>query len=118
MPSWGRCATRYTCTVNLWANISCILDWLHWIVTGLLELKVPLLLVQVLQCQCLMSNPADLHPAAVAEDQNLYWPIIWYWGFVHAALRPRHRGVGLRQAGSRRHLHQARKAYGVRLSVC
>jgi hypothetical protein len=41
-------------------------------------------MVQVLQC--LMSNPGDLHPAAVAEDQNLYWPIIWYWGSVHAAL--------------------------------
>jgi hypothetical protein len=22
----------------------------------------------------------------VAEDQNLYWPIIWYWGSMHAVL--------------------------------
>ena len=37
--------------------------------------------------QCLMTNPADLHPYAVAEDQNLYWPIIWYWGSVFYAIQ-------------------------------
>ena len=36
--------------------------------------------------QCLMSNPADLHPQWVAEDPNLYWPIIWYYGSVYSAL--------------------------------
>jgi hypothetical protein len=55
-------------------------------VTGLLEIKVSLLLLLVQVLQCLMSNPVDMHLAAVAEDQNLYWLIIWYWGFVHAAL--------------------------------
>jgi len=42
-------------------------------------------MAQVLQI--LMSNPADLHPLAVAEDQNLYWPIIWYWGSVFYAIQ-------------------------------
>merc|ERR1719186_350969 len=37
--------------------------------------------------QCLMSNPVDLHPAAVAEDQNLFWPIVWYWGSVFHAVQ-------------------------------
>jgi len=37
--------------------------------------------------QCLMSNPADLHPCAVAEDQNLFWAVIWYWGSVHRAVQ-------------------------------
>ena len=36
--------------------------------------------------QCLMSNPADLHPLHVAEDPNLYWPIIWFYGSVYTAL--------------------------------
>jgi len=37
--------------------------------------------------QCLMTNPADLHPLAVAEDQSLYWGIIWYWGSVYQAVQ-------------------------------
>ena len=36
--------------------------------------------------QCLMSNPADLHPIFIAEDGNLYWPIIWYYGSVYNAI--------------------------------
>jgi hypothetical protein len=32
------------CTINLWVIISCHPDRLHLIVTGVLELKVPLLL--------------------------------------------------------------------------
>ena len=36
--------------------------------------------------QCLMSNPADLHPLHLAEDPNLYWPLIWYYGSLHHAL--------------------------------
>ena len=36
--------------------------------------------------QCLMSNPADLHPLFIAEDPNLFWPIIWYYGSVYSAL--------------------------------
>jgi len=36
--------------------------------------------------QCLMSNPADLHPLHLAEDPNLYWPIIWFYGSVYTAL--------------------------------
>ena len=36
--------------------------------------------------QCLMNNPADLHPLHVAEDPNLYWPVIWFFGSVYSAL--------------------------------
>ena len=36
--------------------------------------------------QCLSSNIADLHPLFLAEDQNLYWPLIWYYGTVYDAL--------------------------------
>ena len=36
--------------------------------------------------QCLMSNPADLHPIFIAEDSNLFWPIIWYYGSVYNAI--------------------------------
>ena len=36
--------------------------------------------------QCLMSNPADLHPLYIAEDPNLYWPVIWFYGSVYNAL--------------------------------
>jgi len=36
--------------------------------------------------QCLMSNPGDLHPLYLAEDPNLYWPTIWYYGSVYSAL--------------------------------
>ena len=36
--------------------------------------------------QCLSSNPVDLHPLFLAEDQNLYWPVIWYFGTVYDAL--------------------------------
>ena len=36
--------------------------------------------------QCLMSNPADLHPLHLAEDPNLYWPIIWFYGSVYSAI--------------------------------
>ena len=34
--------------------------------------------------ECLCSNPADLHPLFLAEDQNLYWPLIY--GTVYDAL--------------------------------
>ena len=33
-----------------------------------------------------MDNPADLHPVHLAEDCNLYWPIVWYYGSVYTAL--------------------------------
>ena len=36
--------------------------------------------------QCLSSNIADLHPLFLAEDQNLYWPLIWFFGTVYDAL--------------------------------
>lgn len=36
--------------------------------------------------QCLMSNPEDLHPLSIAEDGNLYWPIIWYYGSIYNAI--------------------------------
>jgi len=36
--------------------------------------------------QSLMNNPADLHPLHVAEDPNLYWPVIWFFGSVYSAL--------------------------------
>ena len=36
--------------------------------------------------QCLMSNPADLHPLHLAEDPNLFWPLIWYYGSLHHAV--------------------------------
>ena len=36
--------------------------------------------------QCLMSNVADLHPLFIAEDSNLFWPIIWYYGSVFNAI--------------------------------
>jgi len=35
---------------------------------------------------CLMNNPADVHVYHMAQDPNLYWPIVWYYGSVHAAL--------------------------------
>lgn len=37
--------------------------------------------------QCLMSNPADLHPLSVAEDANMFWPMIWFWGSVYEAVK-------------------------------
>lgn len=37
--------------------------------------------------QCLMCNPADLHPLAVAEEAHLFWPIIWFWGSVFKAVQ-------------------------------
>ena len=36
--------------------------------------------------QCLMSNHVDLHPIFIAEDGNLFWPIIWYFGSVYNAI--------------------------------
>ena len=36
--------------------------------------------------QCLSSNPADLHPLFLAEEQNIYWPLIWYYGTVYNAI--------------------------------
>ena len=36
--------------------------------------------------QCLSSNPADLHPVFIAEKQNIYWPLIWYFGTVYDAI--------------------------------
>ena len=36
--------------------------------------------------QCLMNNVADLHPLFIAEDSNLFWPIIWYYGSVCNAI--------------------------------
>jgi len=35
---------------------------------------------------CLMNNPADVNVYNIAQDPNLYWPIVWYYGSVHAAL--------------------------------
>ena len=37
--------------------------------------------------QCLMCNPPDLHPLAVAEDVNLFWSVIWFWGSVYRAVQ-------------------------------
>ena len=36
--------------------------------------------------QCLMTNPADLHPLHLADDPNLFWPLVWYYGSVHHAI--------------------------------
>ena len=36
--------------------------------------------------QCLSSNPADLHPLFLAEDQTVYWNMIWLYGSVYEAL--------------------------------
>ena len=36
--------------------------------------------------QCFSSNPADLHPLFLAEDQTIYWNIIWFFGSVYEAV--------------------------------
>merc|ERR1719186_441806 len=36
---------------------------------------------------CLMNNSTDVHVYHIAQDSNLYWPIIWYYGSVHAPLK-------------------------------
>ena len=36
--------------------------------------------------QCFLTNPADLHPLFLAEDPNLYWPMIWYYGTAYNAI--------------------------------
>ena len=36
--------------------------------------------------QCLSSNPADLHPLFLAEDQTFYWNILWFYRSVYEAL--------------------------------
>ena len=41
--------------------------------------------------QCLMTNHsetcADLHPLFIAQDQNLFWPLIWCFGSLYTAMQ-------------------------------
>ena len=40
--------------------------------------------------QCLKTNHsktcADLHPIFIAQDQNLFWPLIWYFGSLYTVI--------------------------------